>query len=195
MTAPRRADGPCQLVRGNSAQPGNAPDPLLMKEVHETMEIERMLDQEFKAQHVVPSEAEMQHYYEDHKDLFVGGGICLPVDGLRGDHEEVARPGLYDIPASRTELEPEPACDHIAVRVVIPVVVPSRHRARLRADFDRAAVLAEGASPQTMPTVAALAASSSSVLRTRIFATAEPPPGTRRFSPSLPSIGNGALED
>ncbi len=50
---------------------GSAPDPMLMDAVRGSMAIEKMLDDEFRAHHVQPTEAQIQQYYNEHKDLFV----------------------------------------------------------------------------------------------------------------------------
>jgi PPIC-type PPIASE domain len=46
-------------------------DPLLMKGVRNSMIIEKMLDQEFRARHIQPTEAQIKRYYDEHRDLFV----------------------------------------------------------------------------------------------------------------------------
>jgi len=50
---------------------GNAPDQILLNQVRGSMEIEKMLDDEFAKHKVVPSEQDIQRYYDEHKDLFV----------------------------------------------------------------------------------------------------------------------------
>jgi len=50
---------------------GNAPDQILIDQVRGSMEIEKMLDQEFQKHKVAPSEQDIQRYYDEHKDLFV----------------------------------------------------------------------------------------------------------------------------
>ena len=50
---------------------GNAPDQILLDQVRGSMEIEKMLDEEFQKHKVAPSEQEIQRYYDEHKDLFV----------------------------------------------------------------------------------------------------------------------------
>jgi foldase protein PrsA len=50
---------------------GNAPDQILLDQVRGSMEIEKMFDDEFKNHKVVPTEADIQRYYDEHKDLFV----------------------------------------------------------------------------------------------------------------------------
>ncbi|MGD0117190.1 MAG: peptidylprolyl isomerase [Candidatus Binatus sp.] len=49
----------------------SAPDALLMNAVRGTMEIEKMLDDEFRAHHVQPTDAQITDYYNEHRDLFV----------------------------------------------------------------------------------------------------------------------------
>ncbi len=56
---------------GQEVSAGGAPDVALMREVRGSMEIENMLDQEFRAHSVKPTSAAIQSYYDDHKDLFV----------------------------------------------------------------------------------------------------------------------------
>jgi parvulin-like peptidyl-prolyl isomerase len=48
-----------------------APDAQLMTAVRGSMEIEKMLDDEFRAHHVQPTDAQIQQYYDEHRDLFV----------------------------------------------------------------------------------------------------------------------------
>jgi peptidyl-prolyl cis-trans isomerase C len=50
---------------------GSAPDEQLMKAVRGSMLIEKMLDDEFRAHHVQPTEAQIKEYYDQHRDLFV----------------------------------------------------------------------------------------------------------------------------
>jgi parvulin-like peptidyl-prolyl isomerase len=54
-----------------TASTGNAPDQLLLDQVRGSMEIEKMLDDDFEKHKVAPSEQDIQHYYDEHKDLFV----------------------------------------------------------------------------------------------------------------------------
>jgi peptidyl-prolyl cis-trans isomerase C len=49
----------------------SAPDPQLLNAVRGSMEIEKMLDDEFRAHHVQPTDAQIQQYYDEHRDLFV----------------------------------------------------------------------------------------------------------------------------
>ncbi len=56
---------------GQDVSSGGAPDPELIREVRGSMEIENMLDQEFRSHSVKPTPAAIQAYYDDHKDLFV----------------------------------------------------------------------------------------------------------------------------
>ena len=42
-----------------------------MNAVRGSMMIEKMLDDEFRAHHVQPTDAQIQQYYEEHRDLFV----------------------------------------------------------------------------------------------------------------------------
>ena len=53
------------------ASTGNAPDQILLDQVRGSMEIEKMLDEEFQKHKVAPSEQDIQRYYDEHKDLFV----------------------------------------------------------------------------------------------------------------------------
>ncbi len=61
-------------IAGGEGQPApasSAPDALLMNEVRGSMMIEKMLDDEFRTHHVQPTEAQIQDYYDQHRDLFV----------------------------------------------------------------------------------------------------------------------------
>lgn len=51
--------------------PGAAPDPQLMAQVRGSMMIEKMFDDEFRAQKVRPTDAQIKQYYDQHHDLFV----------------------------------------------------------------------------------------------------------------------------
>jgi parvulin-like peptidyl-prolyl isomerase len=48
-----------------------APDTQLMNAVRDSMIVEKMLDDEFRAHNVRPTEQQIKDYYEQHKDLFV----------------------------------------------------------------------------------------------------------------------------
>src|SRR5258707_6976066 len=56
---------------GQAVSTGGAPDAQLMDAVRGSMLIEKMLDDEFRAHHVQPTDAQIQKYYEEHRDLFV----------------------------------------------------------------------------------------------------------------------------
>ncbi len=56
---------------GQTVPVSGAPDEQLMKAVRGSMEIEKMLDDDFRANHVQPTDAQIKSYYEEHKDLFV----------------------------------------------------------------------------------------------------------------------------
>jgi parvulin-like peptidyl-prolyl isomerase len=56
---------------GQSVASGNAPDPQLMAGVRESMMIEKMLDNDFSAQHIQPNAQQIEQYYDQHKDLFI----------------------------------------------------------------------------------------------------------------------------
>ena len=56
---------------GGSVAAAGAPDAQLMNAVRGSMEIEKMLDDEFRAHHVQPSDAQIKQYYDEHRDLFV----------------------------------------------------------------------------------------------------------------------------
>jgi len=56
---------------GQTAPQTGAPDAQLMNAVRGSMMIEKMLDDEFRAHHVQPTDAQIQKYYEEHRDLFV----------------------------------------------------------------------------------------------------------------------------
>ncbi|MGH7924565.1 MAG: peptidylprolyl isomerase [Candidatus Binatus sp.] len=61
-------------VAGAGGQPvtsGGAPDAQLMNAVRGSMEIEKMLDDEFRTHHVPPTDAQIKQYYDEHRDLFV----------------------------------------------------------------------------------------------------------------------------
>jgi parvulin-like peptidyl-prolyl isomerase len=61
-------------VAGAGGQPvttGGAPDTQLMNAVRGSMMIEKMLDDEFRAHHVQPTDAQIKQYYDEHRDLFV----------------------------------------------------------------------------------------------------------------------------
>ncbi|MHB8383141.1 MAG: peptidylprolyl isomerase [Candidatus Binataceae bacterium] len=55
----------------SNAIPGAPPDPQLMAEVRGSMMIEKMFDDEFSAQKVRPTDAQIKQYYDEHRDLFV----------------------------------------------------------------------------------------------------------------------------
>jgi peptidyl-prolyl cis-trans isomerase C len=56
---------------GQTIATGGAPDAQLMNAVRGSMMIEKMLDDEFRTHHVQPTEAQIQQYYDEHRDLFV----------------------------------------------------------------------------------------------------------------------------
>jgi len=56
---------------GEEVSGSSAPDPQLINEVRGSMMIEKMLDDEFRAAKVRPTDAQIQQYYDQHKDLFV----------------------------------------------------------------------------------------------------------------------------
>src|ERR1700685_495671 len=56
---------------GQTAPQPGAPDAQLMNAVRGSMMIEKMLDDEFRAHHVQPTDAQIQKYYEEHRDLFI----------------------------------------------------------------------------------------------------------------------------
>ena len=58
-------------AEGQTAPVTGAPDAQLMDAVRGSMMIEKMLDDEFRAHHVQPTDAQIQQYYEEHRDLFV----------------------------------------------------------------------------------------------------------------------------
>jgi parvulin-like peptidyl-prolyl isomerase len=58
-------------AEGQTTPQTGAPDAQLMNAVRGSMEIEKMLDDEFRAHHVQPTDAQIQKYYEEHRDLFV----------------------------------------------------------------------------------------------------------------------------
>jgi parvulin-like peptidyl-prolyl isomerase len=58
-------------AEGQATPQTGAPDAQLMNAVRGSMEIEKMLDDEFRTHHVQPTDAQIQQYYEEHRDLFV----------------------------------------------------------------------------------------------------------------------------
>jgi len=56
---------------GQAVTSSGAPDAQLMTAVRGSMLIEKMLDDEFRAHHVQPTDAQIKQYYEEHRDLFV----------------------------------------------------------------------------------------------------------------------------
>ncbi len=56
---------------GQTTPQTGAPDAQLMNAVRGSMVIEKMLDDEFRAHHVQPTDPQIQKYYEEHRDLFV----------------------------------------------------------------------------------------------------------------------------
>ncbi|HYB92073.1 MAG TPA: peptidylprolyl isomerase [Candidatus Binataceae bacterium] len=56
---------------GEELAKSGPPDPDLLKAVRDSMVIEKMLDDEFRAHHVRPTPEQIQKYYVEHKDLFV----------------------------------------------------------------------------------------------------------------------------
>lgn len=56
---------------GQTVATTGAPNEQLMNAVRGSMIIEKMLDDEFRAHHVQPTEAQIKEYYEQHRDLFV----------------------------------------------------------------------------------------------------------------------------
>jgi foldase protein PrsA len=70
--AQRAREFQIQGISGETAAAtGNAPDQILLDQVRGSMEIEKMLDEEFQKHKVAPSAQEIQRYYDEHKDLFV----------------------------------------------------------------------------------------------------------------------------
>ena len=58
-------------VNGQSVPVSGAPDEILMNQVRGSMEIEKMLDDDFRTANVRPTDAQIKAYYEEHKDLFI----------------------------------------------------------------------------------------------------------------------------
>jgi len=56
---------------GEASATGGAPDAQLMNAVRGSMLIEKMLDDEFRAGHVQPTDKQIKQYYDEHRDLFV----------------------------------------------------------------------------------------------------------------------------
>ena len=58
-------------LNGQTVDATGAPDQQLMNAVRGSMQIEKMLDDEFRAHHVQPTPDQLKKYYEEHRDLFV----------------------------------------------------------------------------------------------------------------------------
>ncbi len=58
-------------AEGQTVPQNGAPDAQLMNAVRGSMLIEKMLDDEFRAGHVQPTDAQINQYYGEHRDLFV----------------------------------------------------------------------------------------------------------------------------
>jgi len=58
-------------AEGQTVPQNGAPDAQLMRAVRGSMLIEKMLDDEFRAHHVQPTDAQIKDYYDEHRDLFV----------------------------------------------------------------------------------------------------------------------------
>ena len=58
-------------AEGQTVPQNGAPDAQLMNAVRGSMLIEKMLDDEFRAGHVQPTDAQIKQYYDEHRDLFV----------------------------------------------------------------------------------------------------------------------------
>lgn len=58
-------------AEGETVAQTGAPDAELMKAVRGSMMIEKMLDDEFRARRVQPTEAQIKQYYDEHRDLFI----------------------------------------------------------------------------------------------------------------------------
>ncbi|MGB8411941.1 MAG: peptidylprolyl isomerase [Candidatus Binatus sp.] len=58
-------------AEGQTVPQNGAPDAQLMSAVRGSMLIEKMLDDEFRAHHVQPTDAQIKDYYDEHRDLFV----------------------------------------------------------------------------------------------------------------------------
>src|SRR5579864_5715873 len=107
--AQRAREFQVQGVGGETmASTGNAPDQILLDQVRGSMEIEKMLDEEFQKHKVAPSEQDIQRYYDEHKDLFVQDpgevrlahvAIKLPANATDAQKDE----GLKRINALREE--------------------------------------------------------------------------------------------
>src|SRR5208282_281949 len=69
--AQRARDFQIAGAEGQTVSSSGAPVAQLMNAVRGSMEIEKMLDDEFRAHHVQPTDAQIQKYYEEHRDLFV----------------------------------------------------------------------------------------------------------------------------
>ena len=56
---------------GEEVSASSGPDPQLIAQVRGSMMIEKMLDDDFRAAKVRPTDGQIQQYYDQHKDLFV----------------------------------------------------------------------------------------------------------------------------
>ncbi len=56
---------------GETVASNGAPEQQMLEEVGDSLRIERMLDEIFKTAKVAPTKAQIEKYYNDHKDLFV----------------------------------------------------------------------------------------------------------------------------
>ncbi len=69
--AQRARDFQIAGAEGQTVSSSGAPDAQLMNAVRGSMAIEKMLDDDFRAHHVQPTDAQIQQYYDEHRDLFV----------------------------------------------------------------------------------------------------------------------------
>jgi parvulin-like peptidyl-prolyl isomerase len=90
-------------ANGQAITQTGVPDPLLLKEVEQSMAIEKMLDEVFKSEKVVPTQKVIETYYNQHKDLFVSD----PGD-VRISHIAVR------IPPNATEQQRQAAVERIS---------------------------------------------------------------------------------
>lgn len=69
--AERAREFQIQGLSGETVSTGGAPDQILLDQVRGSMEVEKMLDDDFGQHKVAPTEHDIQKYYDEHKDLFV----------------------------------------------------------------------------------------------------------------------------
>ena len=89
-------------AEGQTTPQTGAPDAQLMNAVGGSMMIEKMLDDEFRTHHVQPTDAQIQKYYEEHRDLFVKDPGEVQIAHI-----------AVKIPANATDAQKKAAADKI----------------------------------------------------------------------------------